>query len=175
MVENSLKRQLENTRFDRALEVAESLAEHRALLTTMELERLNNILIGNKDDHDPWRQEAVTIRLPSGKTEELALIADPKNSARDCVHRATELAEGGSALEAAIDVYVGLVLAHPFQDGNRRTAVTAAHFFLRRYGIPLSARAIHDLGLPDMRTPGANERLRDTVRQMVLFAEKRGK
>jgi hypothetical protein len=174
MVENALKRQLENTRFDRALEVAESLAEHRALLTTAELGRLNNILIGNKDDHDPWRQEAVTITLPSGKIEELALIADPKITARDRLHRATELAEGGAALDAALDIYVGLVLAHPFKDANRRTAVSAAHYFLQRYGIPLSARSIHDLGLPDMRQPGEIDRLRETVHQMVKFKEKRG-
>jgi hypothetical protein len=172
MVENALKRQLEMTRFERALEVAESMAAHRALLTTAELARLNNILIGNKDDHDPWRQEPVTITLPSGRTETLAVIADPKVTAREKLHHATELAENGSIVDAAVDVYVGMVLAHPFQDANRRTAVLAAHYFLRRYGVPLSGRAIHDLGLPDMREPGAVERFRETVHHMAKFVER---
>jgi hypothetical protein len=173
MPENALKRQLEVTRFERALEVTESLAEHRALLTNSELERLNNILIGNKDDHDPWRQGAVTITLPSGRTETMALIADPKVTAREKLHHATELAENGSVVDAAVDVYVGLVLAHPFQDANRRTAVLAAHYFLKRYGVPISGRAIHDLGLGDLREPGQIERLRETVHQMSKFVEKR--
>src|SRR4051794_32577762 len=99
MAENALKRQLEMTRFERAMEVAESMADHRALLTTAELGRLNNIVIGTKDDHDPWRQEAVTITLPSGKTETLQIIADPKITAREKLHNATETAENGSVVD----------------------------------------------------------------------------
>ena len=173
MPENALKRQLEITRFERAVEVTESLADHRALLTTVELGRLNNILIGNKDDHDPWRQDAAVVTLPSGKTEELQLIAESRNTAREKLHHATELAENGAVVDAAVDVYIGLVLAHPFRDANRRTAVVAAHYFLRRYGIPLSGRAIHELGLPDMRESGAVDRFRETVHHMAKFVERK--
>src|SRR4051812_22294676 len=83
----SLKRQLEIARFERAMEVAESVADHRALLTTAELARMNNILTGKNDE--PWRQGPVTITLPSGDTETLALVADPKVTAREKLHRAT--------------------------------------------------------------------------------------
>ena len=41
---NDLKRQLEIARFERALEVTESIARNRALLTTTELARINTIL-----------------------------------------------------------------------------------------------------------------------------------
>jgi hypothetical protein len=115
---NDLRRQLEIARFERALEVAESMAVHRVLLTTMELARLNNILTG-KDNDDPWRQGPVTITLPSGKTETLHLIADPKITAREKLHRATELSEQGAITEAAVDIYSSLVLSHIFQDANR--------------------------------------------------------
>lgn len=171
----SLKRQLEMTRFEHAREVAESLAEHRALLTTSELARLNNLLTGKKpaDVDLPWRQGTVTITLPSGKTETLALIADPVITAREKLHRATEMAESGNAIEAAIDIYTGLVLSHVFADANRRTAVLAAHYFFKRYRIPLSGLALHELGLPDLREEGQIDQLRDTVRQMAKFAAKR--
>jgi hypothetical protein len=167
----SLKRQLELARFERALEVTESLADHRALLTTAELARLNSIITGKNDD--PWRRESVTITLPSGRKETLALIVDPVLTARDKLHRVTEVAEGGAVIDAAVDIYAGLVLAHVFHDANRRTAVLASHYFLKRYGVPVSGVALHELGLGDLREEGQIEALRDTVHQITKFAEKR--
>jgi prophage maintenance system killer protein len=165
-----LARQLEVARFERAMEVAESMADHRALLTTAELGRLNNILTGVNDD--PWRQEPVTLTLPSGRTEELLLVADPKQNAREKLHHATELAEGGNVIDAAVDVYVGLVMAHVFKDANRRTAVLAAHYFLRRHGAAISGLALHEIGLGDLREEGAVQSLRETIQQMAKFAGK---
>jgi len=166
-----LHRRLELARFDRAIEVSESLADHRALLTTAELERLNRIVTGEKND--PWRQEATTVQLPSGKTENFSLILDAKMTARDKLHRATELAEGGNIIDAAVNVYVDLILAHVFKDGNRRTAALASHYLLRRYGAVLSGIAIHELGLGDLRQEGQIELLRETIHQMMKFTEKR--
>lgn len=158
------------SRFERALEVSGSMAMHRVLLTTAELARLNNILKGN--ENDPWRKTPVTLTLPSGNKETFALIADPTLNARDKLHRATEMAESGSPIEAAVDIYVNLVLSHVFEDANRRTAVLAAHYFLNRYGIPISGTALHEIGLGDLREEGAIESLRDVIRQMSKFAEK---
>jgi prophage maintenance system killer protein len=171
MTFSPLARQLEVARFERAMEVTESLADHRALLTTAELGRLNQILSGKTED--PWRQEPVTLTLPSGKTETLALLADPKLQAREKLHRATELAEAGAVIDAAVDAYVGMVLAHVFKDANRRTAVLAAHYFLRRYGAPVSGLALHEMGLGDLREEGQIQALRDTIQQMAKFAGKR--
>jgi hypothetical protein len=180
----SLQKQLERTRFERALEVSESMALHKVLLTTMELSRLNAIVTGKSTaaqgatagsgEDDPWREGAVTITLPSGKSETLALIKDPKLTAREYLHRATEAAENGNVIDAAVDIYVELVLSHVFKDGNRRTAVLAAHYFLRRYGIPLSGLALHEIGLGDLREEGQVQALHETVHQMVKFATKRG-
>ena len=175
--ENLLKLQLERARFERGLEVAESMADHRALLTTAELTRINNILTGvspsSPDHDDPWRREPVTLTLPSGRSETLALIPNPTLTMREKLHRATELAEGGSVIDAAVNMYVGMVLAHPFKDANRRTAVVAAHYFLKRYGQPLSGMALHELGLGDLREEGQVDALRETIRQMAKFASKR--
>jgi prophage maintenance system killer protein len=167
----SLKRQLERVRMERALEVVESMASRRVLLTTTELARLNNILTGNNDD--PWRREPVNITLPSGKVETLALIANPHMIFREKLHRATETAEAGSVIDAAVDIYVELVLSHMFKDANRRTAAIAAHYFLQRYGVPLSGTVLHDIGLGNLREEGEIDSLRETIRQMAKFVTKR--
>ncbi len=175
---DTLKRQLELARLERALEVSESLANHRALLTTTELARLNGILTGKSDKssdqaHDPWRHESVTIELPSGQTKSLELVIDPVLTARELLHRATETAESGNPVDAAVNIYAGLVLAHVFKDANRRTAVLASHYFLRRYGAPISGTALYELGLGDLRQPGQIDSLRENVSQLCLFAEKK--
>jgi prophage maintenance system killer protein len=176
-----LKRQLDKIRFERALEVTESLAEHRALLTTFELARLNQILVGKQparqpgDESGTWRESTTTITLPSGRSETLTLIIDPKITAREKLHRATQLAEDGAVIDAAVGIYTDLVLAHVFEDANRRTAVLASHYFFRRYGVPISGTALHDLPLGDIREPGQIESLRQTVEQMAKFAEKNSK
>jgi hypothetical protein len=115
----------------------------------------------------------VTLTLPSGKNVTLSLIADPKMTSREKLHRATELAEAGKVIDAAVDIYAGLVMAHVFKDANRRTAVLAANYFLRRYGVPLSGVALHEIGLGDLREPGQLEALRETIHQMAKFAERR--
>lgn len=168
-----LRRELEKARFERAMEVAGSIADHRALLTTTELARLNRILTGQKEDSDPWRREAVTVTLPGGRSAQIELIADPILNSREKLHKATELAETGAPLEAVIFAYTGLVMSHFFKDANRRTAALAAHYFLRRYGIPLSGLAIHELGLGDLRQAGQIDALRETLGQMIKFAAKR--
>jgi hypothetical protein len=129
----SLFKQLEVTRFDRALSATETLAQNRSLLTTMELERLNGILVGKPIETSAhsgtslWRDSPVTLSLPSGRTETLSILRDPKLTAREHLHEATELAENGHAIDAAVSVYVKFVLSHVFKDANRRTAVLAAH------------------------------------------------
>lgn len=175
MAADSLKRQLERTRFERALAACESLADRRALLTASELARLNRILTGKKAEDEAtvtWREGPVTFTLPSGKTETMALIADPVQTAREKLHRATEAAEAGAVIDAAVSIYANLVLSALFKDANRRTAVLAAHYFLRRYGIPVSGLALHEIGLGDLREEGQLDALRETISQMAKFAAK---
>lgn len=180
----SLKHQLELARFERALAVSESLADHRALLTTAELARLNGIITGKapkstespeatESTDGPWRRETTTITLPTGRTETMALIVDPVLTAREKLHRGAEIAESGSPLDAAVEVYVGLILAHVFVDANRRTAALAAHYFFRRYGVPVSGLAIHNLELGDLRQEGQIEALRKSVYEMGQAAQKK--
>ncbi len=148
------------------------MARRRVLLTTAELARLNNILTG-KNDEDPWRHDEVTVTLPNGRTETLGILTNAVLLTREKLHHATELAEAGAVVDAAVETYVAFVLAHIFKDANRRSAVLAAHYFLERYGVPLSGVALHELGLGDLRDPAQVELLRETVTQMAKFASRR--
>ena len=157
------------------MQAAESLATHRSLLTTVELARLNHIMTGKPIEVDPWRREEVTITLPSGQKETLTLIVDPVLIAREKLHAATETAEKGNVVDAALDIYIALVLAHVFQDANRRTAALASHYFFMRYGVNVSGMALHELGLGDLRQQDQVDSLRETVHQMAKFVQKRNK
>jgi len=164
----TLRRQLELARLGRGVEVVDSLAERRMILSTGDLARLNNILTGSHES--PWRQEPITITLRSGVQETLSSVTDPVVCAREKLHLATERAEAGQVVEAAVGIYVDLIRNHVFKDANRRTAVLACHFFLNRYGIRLSGLALHEVGIGDIRDPAQVEALQDIVRQMAKFA-----
>ncbi len=173
-----LKKQLERARFERAFQVAESLALHRALLTTTELARLNEIVTVNKEKRssvftDPWRHEAVTITLPTGQEKTLTLMIDPILMAREKLHHSTEMAEQGLKIESGIKIYVELILAHVFKDANRRTASLASHYFFKRYGVPVSGMDLYQLGLGDLRQENQIQSLTEKVCQMAKFGEKR--
>ncbi len=100
-------------------------------------------------------------------------MIDPILTVREQLHRATESAESGNAVDAAVNIYVSLVLAHAFKDANRRTAVLASHYFLHRYSAPISGTELYELGLGDLRQPGQIDNLRENVRQLCIFAEKK--
>jgi prophage maintenance system killer protein len=172
---NFLKRQLERARFERALEVADSLVEKHAFLNSAELARINNILRGEKDE--PWRDGAAECTLPSGREEKLHILADPVNKAREILHNARDRAAAGEYVEAAADLYAQLVLTHVFKDANRRTAVVAAAFLLKCNGIEISAMGLHELGLGDLRAEGQMETLREMLRNAVKMSARatRGK
>src|SRR4051794_28365996 len=165
---NFLQRQLERSRFERALEVAESMVEKGAFLNTAELHRINNILRGEKDE--PWREGAAVCNLPSGRQESLQILADPVTKAKEILHNARDRADSGAVIEAAADLYAQLVLTHVFKDANRRTAVVAAAYLLRNHKVEISAMGLHELGLGDLRAEGQLEALRETLRNVVKMS-----
>lgn len=168
---NFLQRQLERARFERALEVAESMVEKGAFLNAAELARLNNILLGATGE--PWRETPAVCTLPSGREEKLQILADPTTKAREILRLAKDRAAAGEVVEGAAELYAQLVLTHVFNDANRRTAVVAAAYLLRLYGIEISALGLHELGLGDLRAPGQIDALRDVIRSAVKVSGQR--
>lgn len=45
---------------------------------------------------------------------------------------------GGDLVDAAVTVAIGVAMAHPFTDGNKRTATAAMYMFLRANGRKLT-------------------------------------
>lgn len=163
-----LQRQLERARFERALEVAESMVSTGAFLNTAELGRINNILMGLTGE--PWREGAAVCQLPSGRVETLQILADPMTRAKEILRNAKDRAASGQVVEAAADVYAQLVLTHVFKDANRRTAVIAAAYLLKLHGFDVSAMGLHELGLGDLRAKDQLDVLRDVLRNAVKLS-----
>jgi hypothetical protein len=170
-----LRRQLEQSRFERALEIVEGMADRRVQLTTTELARLNSILRGREqwENDDPWRREPVSRVLPSGREVSFSLHADPVLNTREKLHYATEISENGHALQGGCAVYVGLIQSHMFVDANRRTAALAAHYFFTRYQVPMSGRALHEIGVGDLGDPEQVKLFNETVEQIARFSKHR--
>ncbi|MEW6055853.1 MAG: Fic family protein [Bdellovibrionota bacterium] len=169
---NFLHRQLELTRFERALEVAESMVESGAFLNSGELARINNILTG--ESSEPWRDGLAVCTLPSGRQESFQLLADPVEKTREILRRAKDRAVAGEVVEAAADLYAQLVLTHVFKDANRRTAVVAVAYLLKLHSVEISALGLHELGLGDLRAEGQLEALRETLKNVVKMSVSRG-
>lgn len=167
---NPLRQELERMRFERALAKVEDLAGRRMLLTTIELERMNIMILGESQDYQPWRDTPHTVALKSGRQATFSILREPKQLVRDVLHAATETAEMGNPLEAAMHVYLEMVKLHAFNDANRRTAVLSAHYFFERYGLPINGRVLHDLGLGDLSQTDVQESLRATLQQILRFA-----
>jgi prophage maintenance system killer protein len=163
---NLLKAQLEHTRFLRALEICDSLVEHRIFLTTTELARINNVLTG--EQMDPWRVGVAVCVLPSGKQKKFDVCVDPINKAKDVLTYSKQLANS-DPIEAATYLYTELVLNHVFKDANRRTAVIACAYLLKFHGYNFSALALHNLGLGDLQLKEARDSLKNLITQIIQF------
>lgn len=162
---NFLRKQLERTRLERALEIVREMADTNKFLNSTELARLNNILCGEKGE--PWRDGVAEIALKSGNKASFHMIADPISHAREILTRAKDRAANGQVVEAASELYADLVLNHLFKDGNRRTAVLASCYLLELYGFDVSPMAVHDLGLGDLREKGQKEAISDLFKSLV--------
>jgi hypothetical protein len=162
---NFLKKQLEFARFNRAIETAYSMVDSGAFLNIAELTRINGILTGSKED--PWREDAAVCKLGSGREVRFQILADPLKKTKEILTNAKEKAASGDVIGASVDLYVELVMTHVFKDANRRTAVVACAYLLKLHGKDISAFALHELGLGDLRMEGQIQVLKEIVSNIV--------
>jgi hypothetical protein len=142
---NPLQQQLEDQRFLSAVQHVLLAARGIKKINSMELAHLNQILRDSKDE--PWRFEETEVNLPGGSLQ----LSNPINKARDILGEAVQMAGNGDTKEAALYVYSELVLAHLFNDANRRTAVLATIYILETGGIKVDAQKLLDIKLGDLR------------------------
>jgi hypothetical protein len=167
----TLKKQLELVRFEKAAEYILAAARgHKKHLNVPELAQINHMMMNTNDD--PWRVEAVQLKLPSGRVETLSMITNPIFEARDLIFRARDEAEQGNLSEAASYLYAQLVLKHFFKDANRRTAVAATYWLLLERGVEIPAMGLLQLGLGDLRMEKQLDTLRGLIAHTIALSDK---
>ncbi len=170
-MQDTLKKQLQRVRFEKAIYYIESTANGKKHLNTQELASLNIMIRGNDDD--PWRNEAAVVSFPGGKRASFALLSNPMIQLRNIISDASQKSMNGEVEEAAVDLYSQLVLNHFFKDGNRRTAVAATHWLLLERGIHISALGLLEVGIGDIRSQEQLESLRRLIRVSIEMAKSR--
>lgn len=159
---NFLKKQLEDSRLDHTLTYIRSSAKSLKHLTSSEVAHLNQMIVG--DNNDPWRVEAVSIELPSGKKSEFHVFSNPVVNLRNILTYANEQLEEGLVLEAATYLYSQLVLHHFFRDANRRTAVAAAYWLVHKKDYDFDVHEILKNKLGDLREEGEIRKLKNLLK-----------
>jgi hypothetical protein len=169
---NLLKKQLELVRFEKTIEYIKATAHgHKKHLNVPELAQINNMLTNTTDD--PWRVEAVNLKLPSGREENISMISNPIFEARDIIFKARDEAEQDNLSEAATHLYSQLVLKHFFKDANRRTAVASTFWILLEKGVEIPAMGLLQLGLGDIRIDKQLSTLQGLIAHTIALTEKK--
>jgi hypothetical protein len=166
-----LRRQLERVRFEKAIDYIMANAGGRKHLNAQELVAINNIMTAT--DSDPWRHEATSLKVPSGKHVSFSLISNPVFAVRDLLAQVSTIATNGQIEEAASELYSQLVLNHFFIDANRRTAVAATYWLLLENGIDIPAVGLLELGIGDIRAKEQIESLRHLIKVTILISKGR--
>ena len=167
-----LKKQLQRVRFEKAISYIENNAHGKKHLNTQELASLNIMIRGN--DEDPWRNEAANVSIPGGKHASFAILNNPLISLRNIISNASQKGMNGDIEDGALDLYSQLVLNHFFKDANRRTAVAATYWLLLERGIQISAVALLEFGIGDIRSEDQLNSLRNLIRLSIEVAKSRG-
>lgn len=144
-----MQRQREDLRFRRAVDYVHQAAHSIKKINSNELLHLNQILVDSQDD--TWRFEAAEVELPSGRKHQFNLMSNPIDRARDILGNALQMAGNQEPTKAALYAYYELVLAHLFQDANRRTAVLATIWILETAGIRIEPGKLLMIPLGDLR------------------------
>lgn len=162
---NPLQKQLEQQKFLHALDYIRRESNGIKKLTTSELSRINQFITGN--DEEPWRFNSVHIELPNGQIQEMNVITNPINRARDLISSSFDLAHNGNILLAASELYIHLVLEHLFLAGNRRTAVLAVSWLLSSHGILIEAEELLGIPVGNLRNVAEKDNLISEMKLLI--------
>lgn len=167
-MKNPLQKQLELERFARAISHVEQTAHTIKRLNANELARLNQMLNGHSDE--PWRFDAASIQLPTGKVHQMSVMSNPLVVARDVLEHANQMASQ-DLKEAALLLYTKLVLAHLFKDANRRTAALATLWFLRANHGDVDVVALAETSVGDLREDADMKKLKSALSPLIRLPQ----
>lgn len=164
-----LKKQLEETRFEHALNYVEQSAGGKKKLIGSELAHLNQML--NHTTEAPWRNQQTVVTIPGGKTKHFNVILNVQLRSRDILGNAHDILHSGDVSEAATYLYSHLVSEHFFNDGNRRTAVVATYWLLLETGKKIDAHELHKIGLGDLNNAEDLAQLKKAIEGLIAKAK----
>lgn len=166
---NPLQKQLNHQKFLTTIDYVRKAASGPKVLMTHELAQINLMMLGRDthSDFEPWRMEAMNVRIPSGKDLQFNVVSNPINRARDVIGHALHLANNGDGLEGAFFLYSQLVLSHLFKEANRRTAVAGSLWILLIAGLDCDASSLLELPIGDLREPQSLADLRAAMKAIV--------
>lgn len=164
---NQLQRQLDEKRFAHGLDYVVASAGGPKKLSTSELGHLNVLLTGADDGGDPWRFEAASVRIPSGRTHHFNVLSNPIVLARDVIGEAQLRAGNGEIEDAALYLYSQLVLQHLFKDANRRTAMLAVVWLVYASGRTIDGRKLALSRIGDLRDKADLMKLQTLLGAMI--------
>lgn len=165
MGKNPLITQLEDQRFLHAVSYVKDNAQGLKKLIPSELAQLNQLLTAQPGD--PWRFTPATITIPSGKTHQFNMLSNPTLQAREIIDAAENAATYGDFKDAAFQIYSRLILAHVFNDANRRTAALACLWLLRANEKDIDAVALANESVGDLRENADQETLRKKMDSLI--------
>jgi prophage maintenance system killer protein len=161
---NPMQKQREQLHFRQAVTYVEQNASGLKRITTSELAVLNKMIT---EANDPWRMENAAVKIPSGKTHQFQVVANPIHQARTVLGTAQQMAGESELAGAAVHVYTQLVLLHLFKDANRRTAALATLWVLRSHGAGIDADKLAEMAVGDLRESADMARLTHEIENMI--------
>lgn len=162
---NPLQKQLEEQKFLHAVAYVEQATNGPKILTTAELAYLNQMLTDKK--REPWRMEPIAVTIPTGKTHHFNLMSNPVPVARDILGEAFSIAGNGDRLQAAVQLYSKLILAHLFIDANRRTAALAVLWMLRAHNANIDPILLEKYSVGDLRDINDLQKLSQKLSMLI--------
>lgn len=165
MAKNPLITQLEDQRFLNAVGYVHANAQGLKKLIPSELAQLNQLLTAQSTE--AWRSSSASITIPSGKTHQFSMLSNPTHLAREIIDAAEHSAVQGDFKDAAFQIYSRLILAHLFNDANRRTAALACLWLLHANGKDIDAVALAKESVGDMREKADQEILRKKIDSLI--------
>ena len=160
-----LKKQLEQTRFLRALEYVQKDARGTKKLISSELLHLNQII--NNATESTWRSQATKVKIPGGVEKQFSIINNPMVRARDILTEAHAVLQRDENAQAATHLYTSLIKEHLFSDANRRTAVLAVVWLLLEKNIEINAQELHDIPIGDISDPANLKKIEATISRLI--------
>lgn len=161
-----LKKQLEHSRFLRALEYVQKDARGTKKLISSELLHLNQII--NNVTGPTWRSQSTKVKIPGGIEKQFSIINNPIVRARDILTESHALLQRDEISRAATHLYTTLIKDHLFSDANRRTAVLAVVWLLLERNIEINAQELHDIPLGDISDPNNMTTIENRINELIL-------